>query len=88
MSNKKQKEDGINITVSVHETTTYQLSFFWICPECNYKIYDEFDFEDYDPSDKDIQDTLECFAATCRKCKTEYTVEMIEDQHKNIYKLK
>ena len=85
---EKERENGINISVSISETTTYQLSFLWICPVCNYKTYEEYDFEDHDPNDEDIKDTLECLGTTCIKCKTEYTLEMIEDKYKNIYKLK
>jgi transcription elongation factor Elf1 len=87
MSNKKQKEEGINITVSLYQTPTYQLSFLWTCPVCNYKIYDEYDYEDNKPNEQLIQDTLECLAAICTNCQTEYTLEIKEDKDKNIYKL-
>jgi hypothetical protein len=85
---EKEKENGINISVSISETTTYQLSFLWTCPVCNHKIYDEYDFEDNEPDNDDIQDTLECVDFTCRKCKTGYTLEIENDKYKNIYKLK
>jgi hypothetical protein len=89
MNNKKQKEDSINITVSVHETPTYQLSFLWTCPVCNYKVYNEFNFEDNDPNDEDIQDTLECFDfTTCHKCNTSYTLEIENNKNQKLYKLK
>jgi hypothetical protein len=85
---EKEKEDGINISVSISEITNYQLSFLWTCPICNYKNYEEYDFEDHDPNDEDIKDTIECLGTTCIKCQTAYTLEMIEDKYKNIYKLK
>lgn len=84
---EKNLVNGVELRLSINETTHYDLSCLWKCPNCQKTNYVEHDFNEEEPSDDDIESVLEDENYRCFNCRTQFEFKVENIGRERNYKI-
>jgi hypothetical protein len=84
---EKNLVNGVKLNFHINETTHYDLSCLWKCPNCQKSNHIEYNFEEDEPTDNDIESVLEDENYRCYNCRTKFEFKVETIDRDKIYKI-